>query len=278
MDRPMTIRWDETWHRLREWTNGQARAEKLAAQVLDAEGFTSVDPSHPLGGPDGGKDAIAIKGDDRWIMAAYFPRGQQDFSAVRAKFVGDHAGVARNDATGIAFVTNQELSLAERRQLLEQVAPTPVDLFHLERLTVILDRPNMHAVRQQFLDIDMPAPAAAGPPSAAQVQFAAQELEENIEDLRRRIKHAIPSRVFWADLLVWNIYEDYKEALRGYPDVAKPVADAYRSFRELNDIVPEARLGTLMPEAEVAELLDRVDQMAHASGLLLKLIAQLSDG
>ena len=51
-------RTDETWHRLREWTAGSAAAERLAAQVLLADGYTSVDPSHPLGGPDGGKDLL----------------------------------------------------------------------------------------------------------------------------------------------------------------------------------------------------------------------------
>jgi len=34
----MTIRWDETWHRLLEWTNGQAQSERLAAQILISEG------------------------------------------------------------------------------------------------------------------------------------------------------------------------------------------------------------------------------------------------
>jgi hypothetical protein len=56
-----TPRWDETWHRLRDWTNGQGPSERLAAQILLNEGFTAFDPSHPLGGKDGGKDAICMK-------------------------------------------------------------------------------------------------------------------------------------------------------------------------------------------------------------------------
>lgn len=48
-DKVSTSRWDETWHRLREWTDGPTRAERLAAQVLIREGFKSIDPSHPLG-------------------------------------------------------------------------------------------------------------------------------------------------------------------------------------------------------------------------------------
>ena len=53
----MTLRWDETWHRLRDWTNGQGPSERLAGLVLLSERFTDLDPSHPLGGRDGGKDA-----------------------------------------------------------------------------------------------------------------------------------------------------------------------------------------------------------------------------
>ena len=73
----MSHRPDETWHRLREWTYGQAQSERLAAQLLLSEGFTDLDPSHPLGGPDGKKDAICRKDCEKWIMAVYFARGQQ---------------------------------------------------------------------------------------------------------------------------------------------------------------------------------------------------------
>lgn len=81
----MNYRWDETWHRLREWTNGQAPSERLAAQILLHEGYKSLDPSHPLGGKDGGKDAICQKGNQKWLMAVYFPRGQQDFNEIKKK-------------------------------------------------------------------------------------------------------------------------------------------------------------------------------------------------
>ncbi len=105
---------DETWHRLLKWTYGQAPSERLAAQILLAEGYTHLDPSHPLGGKDGGKDALCVKDGQTWLMAVYFPREQQGFGQIQTKFTGDFAGVAKNGAAGIAFVTNQELTLAER--------------------------------------------------------------------------------------------------------------------------------------------------------------------
>ncbi len=63
----MNDRSDETWHRLREWTNGQPASERLAAQILLHERYTELDPSHPLGGPDGAKDALVQKDGERWI-------------------------------------------------------------------------------------------------------------------------------------------------------------------------------------------------------------------
>jgi hypothetical protein len=149
-----STRWDETWHRLREWTNGQAPSERLAAQILLNKEFEDIDPSHPLGGRDGGRDAMCTYKGEKWVMAVYFPRGKKSFSDISAKLQGDISGATRHDPSGIAFVTNQELSLRERQQLKQAVAPLKLELFHLERLTMILDSPSMAGVRKQFLGID----------------------------------------------------------------------------------------------------------------------------
>lgn len=149
----MTNRWDETWHRLREWTNGQAPSERLAAQILIDQGFDDIDPSHPLGGKDGGKDALSSKQGKKWIMAVYFPRGQKDFAEIRTKFEADLPGALKNEASGIAFVTNQEIRLAEREELHRLAGAIELDLFHLERVTVTLDKPSMAGIRHQFLGI-----------------------------------------------------------------------------------------------------------------------------
>ncbi len=151
----MSQQWNETFRRLVDWPSGQGPAERLATQVLYAEGYKSIDPSHPLGGKDGGKDAVAQKGGSVWAMAVSFPRGQQSFAAIKAKFQDDVAKARATGVDAVAFVMNQEVRLAERAEL-AQLAGLPVDLFHLERLTAILDRPDMHAVRAQFLNVDTP--------------------------------------------------------------------------------------------------------------------------
>jgi hypothetical protein len=146
---------DETWHRLRDWTQGQTRSEHLAAQILLRQGFTGIDPSHPRGGPDGGKDAICMKNGVRWIMAVYFPTKPQKFSAVRKKFLDDLRGVKANGVAGIAFVTNQELALEQREELKKAAHPAFVELYHLERIGMILNGPGSDTARLRKLFLDL---------------------------------------------------------------------------------------------------------------------------
>jgi hypothetical protein len=107
----------ETWNRLRDWDKGQTDSERLSARILNLAGFKEVDPIHPRGGKDGGKDIICIKDGIKFIGACYFPRGQKDFSDILKKFEGDLKGVSKNGASGMAFITNQELKNSERKKL-----------------------------------------------------------------------------------------------------------------------------------------------------------------
>jgi len=147
-------RFDETWHRLREWTSQQAPSERLAAQILHHEGFEDIDPSHPLGGKDGGRDGVCTRNGRPWVFGVYFPRGQETFADIKKKFAGDLKGARKHDPHGFAFVTNQELRLAERKELQDLGETVEIELYHLERIAMILDFPEMAQIRKQFLDID----------------------------------------------------------------------------------------------------------------------------
>ncbi|MEA1799002.1 hypothetical protein, partial [Rhodococcus qingshengii] len=126
-------RTDETWFRLLQWTQDQAPSERLAAHILSYSGFEDIDPSHPLGGKDGGRDASCSKAGRPWIMAVYFPRDQKTFSDIKAKVESDLAGALKHAPYGLAFITNQELRLSERADLMALGADADVilDLFHL---------------------------------------------------------------------------------------------------------------------------------------------------
>ena len=145
----------ETFSRLLNWDRGQAPSERLAAVLLSNEGFKGLDPSHPLGGKDGLKDMTFSFEGKRWIGAVYFPRGQQSFTAIQDKFIHDLEGVAVNNAEGLAFVTNQELRLSERKILSELNPKIDVQIYHLERIASLLNTPPFYGIRMEFLDIEM---------------------------------------------------------------------------------------------------------------------------
>jgi len=144
----------ETWHRLLEWDRGQASAERLAAIILQNDGFQNVNPSHPLGGKDGLKDMVLSYGEKKWIGGVYFPRGQQSFKDIKAKFLHDINGTQTNHAQGFVFVTNQELRLFERKTL-NEISSIDVQIYHLERIASLLNSPPSYGVRMEFLDIEM---------------------------------------------------------------------------------------------------------------------------
>jgi hypothetical protein len=148
----------ETWYRLRNWQGSQAEEERMSGQILAADGYESIDPSHPLGGPDTGKDARCKKDGDLWIMAAYYSRGERTLREIEDKLVSDIESARKHSPVGVAFVTNQELRLAERVTLEECGGDLKVDIFHLERIAHILDQPSMGPVRQQYLGIGVSAP------------------------------------------------------------------------------------------------------------------------
>lgn len=147
----------DTELKLKIWRGDQIRAERLAAAILHIEGFSSVDPQCPLGGPDGLKDVLCEKSSWKYVAAAYFPMSDQSFSKVQEKFKHDLPGVVANSADGLVFLTNQALTPAERKVLtnLASDAGHKSILYHLERLRAILDGPAGYGVRLEFLDIEM---------------------------------------------------------------------------------------------------------------------------
>lgn len=144
----------ETWHRLLEWGQGQTASERLAGVILSHEGFRNIDPSHPLGGRDGLKDMVLTYEGSKWVSAVYFPRGKKSFSEIKKKFIHDCGGAAKNNAKGIAFVTNQEIKISERAELVKS-QQIDVQLFHLEKICLLLNTPSLYGARFEFLGIDL---------------------------------------------------------------------------------------------------------------------------
>ena len=60
-----------------------------------------------------------------------------------------------NNAEGLAFVTNQELRLRERKMLSELALDIDVQIYHLERISSLLNTPSFYGIRMEFLEIEM---------------------------------------------------------------------------------------------------------------------------
>jgi len=173
----------ETFLCLQNWMKGQAAAERLAAHILYSEGFSSIDPSHPLGGRDGRKDIVCFRDNLKWIGAAYFARGKKPFSDIKKKFLYDLEGIKTNGADGLAFVTNQELKLADRKKL-KALSEFNVEIYHLERISSILDNPRLYSIRLEFLEIEMT--------KEEQLSFF-EARDQYLEDLRQTQKQILQS-------------------------------------------------------------------------------------
>jgi hypothetical protein len=87
-------------------------------------------------------------------MAVYFPRHKHSFSEIKAKFKSDLAGAKKHQPQGLAFVTNQEVTLGERDDLSALAPGIDLEIYHMERIAALLDQPSMAALRQKFLGID----------------------------------------------------------------------------------------------------------------------------
>jgi len=147
----------DTELKLLNWRDGQTKAERLCANILGLEGFSSVDPQCPLGGPDGTKDVLCEKNGWKYVGAVYFPTEQKDFKDIKSKFKDDLAGVAKNDADGITFLTNQKVSPTERDNLIAcaEKEDHKAIVYHRERIRGILDSPIGFGHRLEYLGIEM---------------------------------------------------------------------------------------------------------------------------
>jgi hypothetical protein len=123
--------------------------------LLHLEGYESVDPQSPLGGPDGLKDILCTRDGEKWVAAVFFATTRQRFSSIAAKFVHDLEGLRNNDSEGIAFFVNQPLTVSNRAALISEASPNKAEIYHLERIRSILDSPKGYGVRLQYLRVSM---------------------------------------------------------------------------------------------------------------------------
>lgn len=246
----------ETFYRLLEWDKGQATSERLAALILEQEGFRDIDPSHPLGGKDGGKDMLCEFNNFKWIGAAYFPRSQQSFNEIKKKYRHDLEGVYRNEAKGIAFITNQELSLMERKILEEMDKTVDVRIYHLERIANILNTPKMYGIRLEYLEIEMTKEEQLSYFSYVNEQGITR-IEQKLDDLCANIRNQTEKI---------SVFDDTEEEVRTLKEVLEAenmffdkiwfdrhLSLEYRIEQGIEDVNPEIWKGAMEAARKVIE-------------------------
>lgn len=247
----------ETFYRLLEWDKGQAASERLAALILEQEGFRDIDPSHPLGGKDGGKDMLCEFNGFKWIGAAYFPRGQQNFSAIKKKYRHDLEGAYRNGAKGIAFITNQELLLMERKTLEETDETLDVRIYHLERIANILNMPKMYGIRLEYLEIEMTKEEQLAYFSYVNEQGITR-IERKLDDLCENIRNRSERISVFDDIEGDEVrtLEDVLEAENMFFDKIwfdRHLSLEYRIEQGMEDVNPEIWQGAMESARKVIE-------------------------
>lgn len=218
---------------LRDWRYGPTQAERLCAGVLMIDGYTAVDPQHPLGGRDGLKDVLCRRGVTQFVAAAYFPPTTPTFRQIKKKFKGDLTGVEKNRARGFIFFVNQMLKASQRNELIELASAAGVqftELYHLEKLRLVLDSPRGCGLRLEYLNIPMTHEEQLAFWNSANIDLAAKL--DRIENLQLRTLHRVEASesdiIRRTSSMIFDLRSDLSSTL-GWPEPTAVSADAWGS-------------------------------------------------
>ena len=137
----------ETRRGLEDFDN-QHDFERLAADVLNALGYSDVAPMAPRGGSDGGRDINFSEGDTHGVALVTLDK------KIREKFKRDLK--KQQDANGvIALFCNVDVSPSLKQEFAKDALAKGyrLEVFDLERLRSLLDA-SLRQVRRQYLGID----------------------------------------------------------------------------------------------------------------------------
>lgn len=153
----MSEKWIPTELVLTNWRAGTTQAERLCAALIGIDGFGDIEPQAPTGGADGRKDILCSKGGIDYVGAVYFPTSQKSFQAIKKKFLHDLDGTVQHNKNGIVFLTNQRLTVNQRKKLETLAADQRKEclIYNVERLRLLLDSPTGYGIRLEFLKIPM---------------------------------------------------------------------------------------------------------------------------
>lgn len=157
----------ETDQRLKSYLDtNQLHREQMCRAVLAIDRrFSNVQPRHPRGGPDGGRDMEATyRREQKAFGAVGFVNEANDSrdqkTKITAKFKEDleNALAADKQPAVFVFFTNVNLTLGEKHDLTELAKAAGIsfcEIFDRERIRIELDSPDGFCIRFHYLQIPL---------------------------------------------------------------------------------------------------------------------------
>lgn len=166
-------------------------------------------------------------------------------------------GAYRNGAKGIAFITNQELSLMERKTLEETDETLDVRIYHLERIANILNMPKMYGIRLEYLEIEMTKEEQLAYFSYVNEQGITR-IERKLDDLCENIRNRSERISVFDDIEGDEVrtLEDVLEAENMFLDKIwfdRHLSLEYRIEQGMEDVNPEIWQGAMESARKVIE-------------------------
>ena len=221
--------------------DNQHEFERLAADVLNALGFSEVKPIAPRGGGDGGKDITFRDGELEGVGFVTLDKG------IQGKFALD-LGKLQPGEGKIAFFCNVDVTPKQRLSFARDalVKGYVVDIYDLERLRSLFDS-TLTEQRRRYLGIDDSAAAGLRSQITKLLKFpdAFPETAATASILERQFIDQLPRRLF--DLLMAHDEKLIKEIPRVGASLCSHVEGYYALRQQLTraeeDVITKA--GTL---------------------------------
>lgn len=206
----------------------------MAADVLNALGYSSVEPMAPRGGSDGGRDIKFKEGDTPGVAFVTLDK------KIRDKFKRDL--LKQDDSEGIiALFCNVDVSPSQKLDFARDAIAKGyrLEVFDLERLRSLLDI-SLKEVRRRYLGIDDEVAGRLRSEITKLLRFpdAVADRSESPTTVEKLLINQMPRRLF--DVLLSYEERDVREV----PGIGKAFQDFltnYYSFRQ-KAVELEARL------------------------------------
>ena len=233
----------ETRRALEDFDN-QHEFERLAADVLNALGYSSVEPMAPRGGSDGGRDIRFRESDTPGVALVTLDK------KIRDKFKRDL--VKQDDSEGvIALFCNVDVSPSQKLDFTRDAIAKGyrLEVFDLERLRSLLDT-SLRDVRRRYLGIDDQVAARLRSEVAKLIRYpdAVADVAQPPTLLEGLLANKLPRRLF--DVLLTYEERDVIEV----PGIGRALHDHLRGYYEFRQRILAAEQQLLMRIGKVVSV------------------------